>query len=162
MWRGLDCGARCPWFRRQLSFRGRFRLCGRQRFCWQRSLHALLRSGGLWRLVGKLRFTRRLRLARGVRRCLWRCIVSLIPQKLLVVLAGDGGAHEVHPDGQGGAGAGFLFAQRLAAVVAHPDAAGNRGREAQEPGVGEVAGGAGLAAKRVVQLRGGGAGAVLR
>ena len=56
--------------------------------------------------------------------------------------------------------AGFLFAEGLAAVEADPDAAGDGGRKAQKPGVGVVAGGAGLAAQRVIQLRGGGAGAV--
>ena len=85
---------------------------------------------------------------------------SVSPEELLVVLAGDGGLHDVHPDGQRGAGAGLFFAERLAAVVADPDAAGDRRREAEEPCIGEVAGGAGLAAQRMLQLRDCSAGAM--
>ncbi len=57
--------------------------------------------------------------------------------------------------------AGLFFAQRFAAVVAHPHAASDGRREAQKPGVGKVAGGAGFAAEGMVQLRGRRAGAVL-
>lgn len=56
------------------------------------------------------------------------------------------GAHEVHPDGEGGTGAGFLVAEGFVVVVADPDAAGDGRRKADEPGVGKVAGGAGFAA----------------
>ena len=101
-----------------------------------------------------------LRLGGSFRGGLQGCAGFLIAEKLLVILAGDGGAHPGHPDGQRGFGAGLLFAQRLAAVKAHPDAAGDRGRKAQEPGVGVVAGGAGFAAQGVLELRGGRAGAV--
>ena len=45
-------------------------------------------------------------------------------------------------------------------VVADPDAAGHGRRESDEPGVGEIVGGAGLAGDRERQLRGGDAGAV--
>ena len=54
--------------------------------------------------------------------------------------------HETHPDGQGRFRSGFLFSQRFAAVVAHPYPAGHRRRETKEPGIGVVAGRAGLAA----------------
>ena len=55
------------------------------------------------------------------------------------------------------AGAGFLFAEGLAAVVADPDAAGDRRRKAHEPGVGVVAGGTGFPTQRVIHLRDGSA-----
>ena len=75
---------------------------------------------------------------------------------------GDDGAHDFHPDGESGAGSLFFIAERLAAVVADPDAAGDGGCEAEEPGVGVVAGGACFAADGVLQLRGRGSGACAR
>src|SRR5579863_5707188 len=77
--------------------------------------------------------------------------VLVVGEEVLVVFAGDGGFHEVHPDGERGFGAGLFFAERLAAVIAHPDAAGDRGREAEEPGIGEVRSCAGFAADGVVE-----------
>src|SRR5215472_15262430 len=65
---------------------------------------------------------------------------------------GDGGAHEFHPDGQGGLCAGFLWPQRLLLVKAHPHPAGDAGRKTDEPRVSEIIGGPGLAGQRVVQL----------
>jgi len=86
----------------------------------------------------------------------------LVGEELLVGGGGDGDAHEGHPDGQGGARTGFLFAEGLLVIVANPDSAGDGGREAEEPGIGEVAGGAGFAAERMMQLRGRGAGSMSR
>ena len=63
---------------------------------------------------------------------------------MLVILALDCFLHESHPDGQRGFGSGFLFTKRLAAVETYPHTAGDGWREAQEPGVGIVAGRAGF------------------
>ena len=57
----------------------------------------------------------------------------------------EGGFHEVDPDRQAQAAAGFAVAQGARLVVAHPDH-GDQGRlEAGEPGVDRIVGGAGLA-----------------
>ena len=71
----------------------------------------------------------------------------VVTEELFVILAGDGYFHNIHPDGESGLGAGFLVAERLTAVKTDPDAAGDGRTEAEEPGVGVVAGGAGFAAK---------------
>ena len=58
--------------------------------------------------------------------------------------------HEIHPDGQSHARP-FLFRPERAMVVeSHPDAAGDRRREPDKPGVREIVGGPGLAGDRVL------------
>ena len=94
------------------------------------------------------------------RRGLEHLAVLSIVWELLVGLAGNGYLHEGHPDGESGTRAGFLFAQRFTAVEANPDSASNRWREAEEPGIGKVACGPGLAAQWMVHLRDSSAGAM--
>ena len=103
-----------------------------------------------WRLVLRVQLHRH-----GSRRQQWR---GLEPAG---IFAGEGGFHEIHPQGQRGAGAGFFIAQGLLFVVAHPDATGDRGGEADKPGVGEIVGRTGLTRQRVLHAAGGDGGAVL-
>ncbi|CAB3898175.1 hypothetical protein LMG3410_04177 [Achromobacter aegrifaciens] len=58
----------------------------------------------------------------------------------------QGRLHVVQPGAQGQAAAEFVGAQRLGLVKAHPDGGGQAGREAREPHVHGLVGGAGLAA----------------
>src|SRR5580658_1753860 len=75
--------------------------------------------------------------------------------ELAGIFAGQRGGHEPHPDGQGGVAAGLLLAEGFLFVIADPDAAGERWRETNEPGVGEVVGCACLAGQRIRHLCGG-------
>src|SRR5580704_2256228 len=77
---------------------------------------------------------------------------GLVAREGFVGGGGNGYLHEVSPDGERDLGAGLFVAEGLPVVVTGPDAAGDRWREADEPGVGEVVGGAGFAAERVIQL----------
>src|ERR1051325_8327851 len=69
--------------------------------------------------------------------------------------------HEIHPDRQSGMASGFVFSQVLFFVEAHPHAASQAGREAHEPCVRVVIGGAGLTRNGMVQFLGAACSAVL-
>jgi hypothetical protein len=68
---------------------------------------------------------RRKHLSRGNGGFIERRALLVAAKELFVVFAGDGHFHDIHPDGKGGLGAGFLVAEGFAAVKANPDAAGN-------------------------------------
>ena len=61
--------------------------------------------------------------------------------------------HERRPDGGGGVAARVARAQPAGRVVAHPHAGDEVGREADEPRIAIVVGGAGLAGDGTVDLR---------
>ena len=82
-------------------------------------------------------------------------------RRVLGIARLDVGAHELDPDRQRGHAAGLVVADRLALVVAHPDADGDVGIEADEPRVAVVVGRPGLAAERPAQLARRRAGAAL-
>src|SRR5580658_3891063 len=68
-------------------------------------------------------------------------------------LAGQRNFHEVHPDGERGAGSGFLGSERFLLVITNPHSGSHRGREAHKPGIGEIVGGAGFAGERILHAR---------
>src|SRR5205814_1252731 len=69
--------------------------------------------------------------------------------------------HELGPDGSGGVAAGLVGPERALGVEADPDPGEQVRREADEPGVVGVVGGAGLPGDRPAELRGLAAGPVL-
>src|SRR5215469_16475389 len=78
----------------------------------------------------------------------WRLFLVVTRRAKCFVLASrisQGDAHEVHPDGERGFASGFVPAQRLLFIEADPHAARNARREADEPRVSVIVGGAGLA-----------------
>ena len=111
--------------------------------------------GGLWlrRGVGLCvsRSQRNIELLLGCVRG-WECLCRL---------AGDRSLHKVHPHWQGGLGSGLLFSKRLAVIEADPGAAGDRRREADEPCIGVVVRGAGLASEGMLEGGGDGGGSML-
>src|SRR6266849_2756623 len=71
------------------------------------------------------------------------------------ILAGQRDVHELHPDGQGGAGSRLFFAKGFLFVVADPDATGEGWGKAHEPGVGEGVSRSRLAGQRIRHFAGG-------
>src|SRR5690348_1121734 len=74
-----------------------------------------------------------------------------LPGKDLLRMLGDSNLHKPLPYWESGQCPGLLVAKRLLFVEADPYSTGDRGRESDKPGVGEVVRGTGFAAEGMLQ-----------